>query len=81
MSAKGSAQGKVLRISYVGIHKFAAAVALLCFGVVLAAGIQAGVSIITITYRACLAVLVVSLVSRVVVSILTTYEEIQSGKG
>ena len=81
MSTKGVTQGKALRISYVGVHKLAAGVALICFSVILAAGIQAGVSIITITYRALLAILAVGLISRVVVSILATYEEIHSGKG
>ena len=80
MEAKGQAKPKVRRVTYTALHKLAVGVSLLSFCVILAAGLMAGARIITITYRACIVTLIVSLVSRVVVSILATYEEMNSGK-
>lgn len=69
----------VKKTSYAYIHKLSAGVALLCFAVILVAGLQARVSVFTIAYRSLVSIIVVSVVSRIVVSILATSEEMNSG--
>jgi hypothetical protein len=69
---------KVVRYAY--IHRFAAAVSLLCFGVIVAAGMMAEARFVTIAFRAFVVTLAISVVSRVIVSILASYEEMNSGK-
>ena len=64
---------------YTFIHKLSAAVSLLMFFIVLASGFSAQASVITIVFRAALAMLAVGLVSRVVIQVLQTYEEMNSG--
>jgi hypothetical protein len=68
------------KVRYAYIHKFAAAVALLCFGVIVAAGMMAEARFVTIAFRAFVVTLAISVVSRVIVSILASYEEMNSGK-
>lgn len=80
MTESKNMQRVTKRISYAVIHRVAAAVSLLCFGVVVTAGIMAKARFTTIAYRAMVVILVVALVSRVVVSILASYEEMNSGK-
>ncbi len=70
----------VKKVSFVYVHKVAAAVSLLAFGVIVAAGMMAEARFITIAFRAFLVFLVVAVISRVIVSILTSYEEMNSGK-
>jgi hypothetical protein len=62
------------------LHRLAAAVCLVSFTVMLIAGLMAEVPVITIAYRACLVMIVIKIICRVVVSILITYEEMNSGK-
>ena len=68
------------KVRYAYIHKFAAAVSLLCFGVIVAAGMMAEARFVTIAFRAFVVTLAISVVSRVIVSILASYEEMNSGK-
>ena len=75
---KGRKKGK--RVDLQMVHRLAAGVSLLAFGVIVAAGIRAEASIVTITFRAALVVIVVGLISRIVMSILVTTEEMNSGK-
>jgi len=72
--------GAKKKVRYVYIHKFAAAVSLLCFGVIVAAGMMAEARFVTIAFRAFVVTLAISVVSRVIVSILASYEEMNSGK-
>ena len=74
------AKGHRRRVQFALLHRAAAGVGLLAFGVIVAAGIMAGASVYTMAFRAAVAVLVIGLVSRVVVSILAAYEEMNSGK-
>jgi hypothetical protein len=77
-----AAKKKVSRkVSYVLFHKFAAAVSLLAFVVMIISGLMAEARLTTITYRALIAMLVVGLVSRVVIRVVATYEEMNSGQG
>lgn len=69
---------KKVRFAY--IHKTAAALALLCFGVIVAAGVIAEARFITIAFRAFVVILAISVLSRVIVSILASYEEMNSGE-
>jgi hypothetical protein len=59
------------------IQKLAAAVSLLALVVTTLAGIMGGARIITITYRAAVVVVVVGMLTRVLVKILESYEEIK----
>lgn len=70
----------VRKVSFAYVHKLTAAVSLLALVVIIAAGVMGEAKTITIAYRSCLAILVIGLVSRVVLKILSTYEEINSGK-
>ncbi|RIL06332.1 MAG: hypothetical protein DCC75_10920 [Proteobacteria bacterium] len=70
----------VKRISFVTFHKFASAVSLLAFCVVVVSGLMAEVAMITIAYRAFLVMVIVAVISRVLMSILATYEEMNSGQ-
>ena len=70
----------VKKVNFTYLHKLAAAVCLLTLVVMLASGILAGVPVITICYRACLVMVVVKIITRILISVLTNYEEIDSGK-
>lgn len=70
----------VKKVSFLYVHKIAAAVSLLAFGVIVAAGMIAEARFITIAFRAFLVFLVVAVLSRVIVSILASYEEMNSGQ-
>lgn len=70
----------VKKTSYAYIHKGAAAVSLLAFGVIVAAGVMAEARFITIAFRAFVVFLAIAALSRIIVSILASYEEINSGK-
>ena len=78
--AKEAKKRVVRKVSFTALHRFAAGISLLAFGVVVAAGLMADARIITIAYRSAVVILMVSLISRVVVGILASYEEINSGK-
>ncbi len=79
-TAKANAGPKTKKIRYAGIHKLAAAVSLIAFSVVIVAGMMAGAGIVSITFRAVAAVLVVGVVSRVLIRIWATYEEMNRGQ-
>ena len=70
----------VRRVSFVALQKLAAAVCLLTLVVMLTSGILAGVPVVIITARACVALVVVKVVTRILVSILSSYEEIDRGE-
>ena len=80
MTETKEAKPRRVQPSVVFIHKLAAAVSLLCFGVVVAAGVMAEARFVTIAYRAFAVIVVIALISRLVVSILASYEEMNSGK-
>lgn len=68
------------RLKYSMVHRLAAGVSLLAFGVIAVAGLRAEASIVSITYRAALVVIIIGLLSRVVISILVSSEEMHSDK-
>ena len=70
----------VKRVSFEYLQKLAAAVCIVALVVMLAAGILAGVPVVTVAYRACLVMIAVKIICRILVSVLATYEEIDSGK-
>jgi len=68
------------KVSFAGLHRLAAGVALLAFLVTLIAGLMAEVRISTILLRSVLVMLAVGVISRLVITILASYEEMNSGK-
>ncbi|MDC0358796.1 hypothetical protein OAO01_08275 [Oligoflexia bacterium] len=63
------------------IHRLKASVSLLAFAVILASGVMAKASMISILTRATVAIIVVAIVTRIIVQVLVTYEEMDGGKG
>lgn len=80
MAAKKGGKA-IKRVSFVHLQKLTAGVSLIAFLVVIAAGIMGGARTITITYRACGVLLLIALVSRIIIRVLASYEEMNSGKG
>ena len=70
----------IKKVSFTYLQKLAASVCLLALVVMLAGGLLAGVPVITVSYRACAVMVVVKIITRILVSVLSTYEEIDSGK-
>ena len=68
------------KVNFAYVHKLTAAVSLVALVVIIAAGIMGEARTITIAYRACGAMIVIGIISRVVLKILCTYEEMNSGK-
>lgn len=66
---------------YIVAHKCVAGLALVMFGVVVAAGILAEARFITIAYRSFFVFVVIMLVSRVLIRAWASFEEIHSGQG
>jgi hypothetical protein len=80
VSSKGSQKKITKKIRFTYLHKIGAAVCLLSLAVMVASGILAGVPILTVAFRACIAMIVVKVIFRILVSIFATYEEMNSGK-
>ena len=78
-SGKG-AKRIVKKLNFLSLQKLGAAVCLLSLVVMLAAGILAEVPVVTVAFRACIAMVVVKVIFRILVSIFAAYEEIDSGK-
>ncbi len=68
----------VKKINYYLIDKFVAGLSLLAFVVIMIAGFMQNVSVVTITFRAMIAILLLVVVKIIVVKILVNYEEIGS---
>lgn len=75
MAAKGKGGG-----SFVAVKKLFAAVQMLSFIVIMIVGLKAQVGLVTIAFRAAVVMFVILLVNRIVVKVLSGYEEINSGK-
>lgn len=58
------------------LHKITAAMSLLAFVVMLVAGIMSEVPLMTTIFRACIAMVLLGVVSRVLIRVVATYEEI-----
>lgn len=71
---------RIKRISYAPVHRLAAATSLIAFLVVIGGGVMAQASVFSIAYRAFLVILVIGVVSRIIIRILASYEEMNSGK-
>jgi membrane protein YdbS with pleckstrin-like domain len=65
---------------YVHLKKLSAGVALLAFVVVVLVCFMAGTSVFTMACRALVVMLVIGVVTRVIIKILATYEEMNRGK-
>lgn len=70
----------VKRVSFLFMQKLAASVFLLSFIVLVVGGMMGGARIITITYRAAGVLIVIGAITRVIIKILESYEEMNSGK-
>ena len=80
MAAKSKKKKVTKRVNFEIIHRFSAAVSLLAFLVIVLGGIIAETRFITITFRAIGVVLIIGVVTRVIIQILASYEEMNSGK-
>lgn len=80
MASDAKAKKLTRKVSYASLQKLIAGVSLLCFLVILIAGLQADVRMITIAVRAMIVMLVIKVIARVVISVLATYEEMNSGE-
>lgn len=69
------------KLNFVFLQKLAAGVSLLALTVIIAAGVMGGARTITITYRAAAVIVVIGFVTRILIRILSSYEELNSGKG
>ncbi|MCO6430358.1 MAG: hypothetical protein J5J00_05805 [Deltaproteobacteria bacterium] len=78
MAKKKKESTKVGR--YVVIKKLLAGVAMMAFVVVVISGLKSEVSLNTIAYRAAAAMFAVYVVNRIVIKVLASYEEMNSGK-
>ena len=65
---------------FLGIKKLFAGVAMVAFVVVIVAGVRAEARFSTIAYRSTAVMLVVFIVNRIIIKILSGYEEMNSGK-
>ena len=68
------------RVRFELVHRLSAAFAMLAFIVVLVAGIMAEARLTTIVFRAVGVIIAVSIITRVLIQILATYEEVNRGK-
>lgn len=68
------------KIRYPLIHRLFAGIALLTFVVILIAGASAEARFLTITVRATIALLVIGFISRVVLKVIASYEEMNGGE-
>ena len=74
------ADKRVIKKPFAHIHKLAAIVSMVGFLVTILGGVMSGARIMTIVFRSLAVILVVGVVSRVIIRILSTYEELNSGK-
>ena len=70
----------IKRVSYVLLQKLFAAVSLLAFLVIAGAGLMSNVGVITIVIRAVVVIMIIGIIGRLVVQVLATYEEMNSGQ-
>lgn len=78
---KKKGQGRLTkRVSFLYIQKLAAGTSLLAFFVILLSGLLAEVSLPTLLFRACIVILVISVISRILIRVLASYEEINSSQ-
>ena len=68
------------KVNFAYVHKLTAAVSIIALVVITGAGIIGEARTTTIAYRACGAIIVIGIISRIVLKILCTYEEMNSGK-
>lgn len=71
----------VRKVSFVWIHKLACGVFLLAFAVMCVSGMGGGAGIVWTLLRTGVVGLVIWAVTRIVIKILESYEEMNSGKG
>lgn len=81
MASNKKTKRVVKKVNFGFIHRLKAAVSLLVLTVVVIGGFMAKASMIAILIRATVAILAVVAITRVVVQVLVTYEEMDGGKG
>ncbi|MCB0340175.1 MAG: hypothetical protein KDD53_11255 [Bdellovibrionales bacterium] len=64
---------------YVLFHKLAAGLSLVAFVVVIVGGFMEGVGIMTITWRACIVMIAISFITRILMRVWATLEEAKGG--
>ena len=81
MASTPSENGKLIkRVNFAYLHRLFAGVALIGFFVVCLAGVLNSVSMITIMLNSTAVMVVVKVVSWIVIKILASYEEMNSGQ-
>ena len=70
----------VQKVKYPSLHKLFAGVSLLSLVVTFMGGLMAGARFSTITFRALVVMIVVALISRIVMRVIASYEEMSGGK-
>ena len=68
------------RVKYSGLHRLIAGVSLIAFVVSILGGVMAEARITTITVRALIVMLVIAGISRIVMRVIASYEEMNGGK-
>lgn len=77
---QGKSKKVVKKVNFAPVHRLFAGVSMIGFFVVAAGGVMANLDMMTIVFRAFVVMLAVKLVSWVVIRVLASYEEINSGK-
>lgn len=67
--------------NYLLLHKLFAGVALLTFLIIIVAGLRTGLQTSTIVYRSAIAMIIIGIISRIILQMLVTFEEMNSGEG
>lgn len=78
--SKGSKKGKGGPKQFAVVHRLAAAVSLVGFMVTILAGVMSEARVMTIVYRSVGVIFLIGVVSRIVIRVLASYEEMNSGK-
>lgn len=64
---------------YKSFHKFTCALSLVCFAVVVAAGLKAEVRTFTVVWRSLIVILSIAFISRMLLKVWTSFEEMNHG--
>ena len=67
-------------IKFPMVHKFLCSLSLICFVVVIIGGLSAQARFLTITFKAMVVMVCIALISRIVMRVISTYEEMNSGE-
>ena len=73
------AEKQIQKKKYPGLHKFSAAVSLLCFLVIIISGMRANIGFETIAFRAFIVMIAIAFVTRLLVKAWASFEELDRG--